>query len=212
MTTDVLRTPLDPDRETARDLLVRELNDPDYNRAQSLVARVLTWVEDRLNDLLGVFGGDGALANLLLAAVIAVVVVVAVIALQGRRRGLTLRQDRAGAVVEDSALTATDYRARAGAAAARQDWDQVLLDSYRALAVDAARRTVLDDVPSLTAHEIGARLARAFPDHGADLAGAADAFDGVRYGDQRAAREQAERARELDAILARATPRVETPS
>lgn len=203
------RTPLDPDRDTARDLLQGELNTPDYNRPESFVEQVLTWVEERIMALLGIIEGEGSLANLLITLVVLAVVVVAVLALRGRRRGLVLRQHRGGAVIEDPALTAADYRARAAEAAARGDWDTVLLDSYRAMTVDAARRTVLEDVPSLTAHEIGMQLSRAFPGHEAALAALSDAFDGVRYGGTSAERDQAVRAQALDRTLSRTTPHVE---
>lgn len=123
---------------------------------------------------------------------------------------MALRERPTGAVLEDPHLTARDYRDRAERAWRSGDWDAALLDSYRALAASADERTLLDDVPGRTAHEIALALATPFAEHAPALGDAADRFDDVRYGDRHATREQAERVRSLDSTLARTRPRLPT--
>ncbi|MDQ3359155.1 MAG: DUF4129 domain-containing protein [Actinomycetota bacterium] len=67
-------------------------------------------------------------------------------------------------------------------------------------------------MPGRTAHEIAVALAPRFTDHSGRLADAADRFDAVRYGDQRATEEQARSVLDLDRELARTRPRLRVPA
>ena len=60
------------------------------------------------------------------------------------------------------------------------------------VASGAVERTLLEDAPSLTAHEIAGRLGSTFPEQAQDLRAAADRFDAVAYGDEPASRADAE--------------------
>jgi len=200
---------LDPDRDQARDWLEHELSGPGYNRAEPLVRRALDWLLDRLDQLLSLVPGSQSLGWLLVLAVLLVVAVVAVFAVRGRRRNGALSQGGTGSVLEDPSLSAADYRSRADRAAQTGDWDTVLLDSYRALAADGVKRTLLDHAAALTAHEVGADLGRSFPAQQTELLGAADLFDLVRYGKGSSTEQEASRVRDLDRTLSRTRPHAE---
>lgn len=202
----MLDASLDPDRDEARELLSRELGREDYNRPESFVRKAFDWLLDRINDLVEVLPGSSGLSTLLLGAVLALVVTAVVFAVRGTRRSTRLREPGSGPVLDEPGMTARDYRDRAASAARAGAWDAVLLDSYRAIAADAEERTLLDELPGTTAHEIAVGLRGAFPDHGDALAQAADRFDAVCYGDRHSDRQEAERVRELDRALANTRP------
>lgn len=208
----ILPGALDPDRDEARQWLSEELAEAEYNRPESLVQRFAGWLLERLEDLITIVPGSTGLSTVLLVLVLAVVGVAVWFAVRGTRRSARLRTPTDGAVIEDPSLTAADYRARAVQAARAGDWDTVLLDSYRALAAGADERTLLDELPGRTAHEIAVALAPRFTDHSGRLADAADRFDAVRYGDQRATEEQARSVLDLDRELARTRPRLRVPA
>ena len=86
------------------------------------------------------------------------------------------------------------------------DWDTVVLDGYRAVVAASVERTVLDELPGRTAHEASVELARAFPTEGEALRSAADRFDAVRYGHDRATEADARAVLGLDDRVAGARP------
>ncbi|QDO87994.1 DUF4129 domain-containing protein [Ornithinimicrobium ciconiae] len=197
---------LDPDRDQARELLLDELQKPEYNRPESVITKVLGWLMERLNRLIEIIPGSNGLSTLLLGVVLTILVAGIYFAVRGTRRTGRLTDRATGPVLDEVGLTAADYRARASAAARNGDWDRVLLDSYRAIAAGVDERALLDELPGTTAREIAVGLHAPFPDHAADLLEAADAFDAVCYGDQHATQVQAERVRELDRVLAKTRP------
>jgi hypothetical protein len=203
--------PLDPDRDEARDWLLRELAKPDYNRADSIIGAVTDWFLDLLDDLLRVLPASTSLGWVLVAVVLVLAGLATVFAVRGRRRSATLRGGHRGAVLEEAGLTADDYRVRAAAASARGDSSGALLDWFRALTAEAAGRALLDEVPALTAHEVATSLATTFPEHSAALARAADHFDSVRYGRRPADADAARLVCDLDRDLTRARPRLGVP-
>ena len=71
---------------------------------------------------------------------------------------------------------------RPGPRSSDGDAETAVLEAYRALARSAVERTLLDDLPGRTAHEVAVALAPVFPASAASLALAADTFDAVRYG------------------------------
>nr|WP_281497304.1 DUF4129 domain-containing protein [Ornithinimicrobium sp. F0845] len=197
---------MDPDRDEARELLQRELAGAEYNRPESFIVKALNWLLERLNSLIEIMPGSNALSTLLLGVVLALVGVAIYFAVRGTRRTRKLTDRSSGPVLAETGLTAEDYRARAAAAARAGHWDAVLLDSYRAIAAATDERALLDELPGTTAHEIAVGLRAPFPGHADPLLAAADRFDAVCYGDQHATREEAERVRELDRVLARTRP------
>ncbi|MGB3828252.1 MAG: DUF4129 domain-containing protein [Ornithinimicrobium sp.] len=204
---DQLITVVDgPDRDQAREMLIQELSKPEYNRRENLLVRLGRWLIEQLNELLTVLPGSGSLSALVIILVVAIVVAAAVFAFRQRLRDRALAAPAAHAVLGADNLGAQDYRDRAQRAAKAGQWDAVLLDSYRALTASAGERTLLDDAPTRTAHEVAATLATTFPDHHDALRACADAFDRVRYGLQSCTQAEAERVRDLDLALGRARP------
>jgi hypothetical protein len=196
---------LDPTPPEARDWLTHELNGSDYQ--EPWLRSALRWVVEHL---LGLLQGAGRGANTALSLVITALVALVVIALlvwvlpRVRRESGAARSDRA--VLEDLAITARTYRTRAEQALRDGRYNDALLDGFRAIAKDMSDRTLLDDAPGRTAHEVSLVLAVPFPDHADRLARAADLFDSVRYGHRRATADQAGQVQHLDAALVRTRP------
>ncbi|MGB3764668.1 MAG: DUF4129 domain-containing protein [Ornithinimicrobium sp.] len=195
-----------PDRDEARDLLIQELAKPEYNRPENPLLRLAGWLADQLNGLLNVLPGSSSLSSILVVLVLLLVVSALAFASRQRLRERTLAAASADSVLGTESLSAQEYRARAEGCASRGDWAGALLDSYRALTAGAGERTLLDDAPTRTAHEVAGALATTFPEHAPDLRWSADAFDRVRYGQQSCSREEAERVRDLDRIVRKARP------
>lgn len=199
--------PLDPDRDEARRLLQHELDTGTYQLQESLVSRVWRWFTDLLPDLTGLGPLPGWVTWALLAAV--VVAVLAVLAFATRDRWRTGRLDQTfvpGAVLEGTRRSAADHRAAARSALGSGDHGTAVVEAYRALATAAIERTLLEDRPGSTAHEVALGLAPVFPAEAGPLAAAADSFDAVRYGSRAATRDQAQQVLDLDARLLGLTP------
>ena len=108
--------------------------------------------------------------------------------------------------------TAAEHRTAATRALAAGDADTALLEAYRAIARSAIERTLLDDLPGRTPHEVAVELGPAFPASAAALATAADAFDAVRYGRRAARPESARDVIALDSTLAATRPVLPDPT
>ncbi|MGO0576604.1 DUF4129 domain-containing protein [Ornithinimicrobium panacihumi] len=199
--------PVDPDRDQARTWLEEELARPGYTTERSLVSRVLEWIGDRLPslDLPGQLPAWTAWVALAVVLVAALAVIAFGTRDRWRKASLADRRASPGAVLEEE-LTARDYRDRARSAMAAGDLDAALVDSYRAVAAGAVERTLLDDRPGRTAHEVALDLAAPFPAFAAELGVAGDRFDAVRYGDHHATAAQARDMAELEARLAAERP------
>lgn len=203
----MLNALLDPDRDEARRLFQEELDRGDYQLQESWAARAWRWFTDLFSGWSGVGPLPGWVTWALLALV--VVAVLAVLAFASRDRWRTGRlADRGttGAVLEGPGRTAAEHRAEASRALAAGDHDRAVLEAYRAVAVGAVERTLLDDRPGRTAHELATGLGPVFPHETGELLTAADAFDAVRYGDHRATPDQARQVVDLDARLDSARP------
>lgn len=199
--------PLDPDRDEARRLLQHELDTGTYQLQESVVSRVWRWFTDLLPDL----GGLGPLPAWVTWTVLAVVLVavLAVLAFATRDRWRTTRLEQAvrpGAVLEGTRRGTADYRAAARAALAAGDHGTAVVDAYRALAAAAIERTLLEDRPGSTAHEVALGLAPVFPTEAGPLASAADSFDAVRYGARAATQAQAREVLDLEGRLQGTAP------
>jgi hypothetical protein len=172
--------PLDPTVEQARAWLAEELSSPAYADDRSLLDRFGEWLNEQLAGIGGQAPAPGwalPVVLVVLALVVAMVLLVAV-----RRSPTASRAGAGGGVLDEPHLTAADYRSRAEAALSRGDATSATADAFRAVAASAAERTLLDDVPARTAHEIGAALSEVFPGEAGEVRGAADLFDRVVYG------------------------------
>lgn len=194
---------LDPSAEQARTWLRDVLNTPAYQHLDWL-QRVLRWIAEHLSVASSRAGAPPLGASLVTAVV---VVGLLLLVLPRIRRERRARDKRRRTVLDDARMSAAAYRSRAQAALQRQDFEAALLDFFRATARSAGDRTLLDDAPARTAHEVGAALAGPYPAQAEALATAAARFDAVCYGQQRASRAEAEAAGDLDTTLQRTRPR-----
>lgn len=189
--------PVDPSGEEGRSLLRRELLGSEY-RQDDFLRRVLEAIDRFITGGIETAAGIGPL-SLLAAMLIAVLLVVAIGWLVARTR-TSARSARpaTGVVVEDHTVSAREWHDRAVAALAEGRPRDAVVDGFRALAVRAVERHVLDDLPGSTAHEVAASLGDLRPDRRPELALAADVFDAVLYGDHDATEEQARAVLALD--------------
>lgn len=200
-------TRLDPSNDQARAWLLHELAKPPYRDTRDPLTRALQALEQWLFKLLS---GSQVRVDPLPTTVGVVVAVLLVVLVAYLMR--TVRRTARGPgpastlVLGDERLTADQYRLRARRAFDEQRYAACVLDVLRAVAQGAVERTLLDDAPSLTAHEITSRLARVFPEASVELRWAADRFDAVAYGHQPATRGDASRLLELDRRLADLRP------
>jgi type II secretory pathway pseudopilin PulG len=201
---------LDPSTEQARQWLSDELARSEYHDTRSLFQRLMDWLVERLADLQSTQGTGGASLPPIVITLVVVLVVVGVALLLTRIRveGRSVRER--STLLGDSVLTAEQLRREAVRALAAGRFDDALMAWTRAIARDAESRTLLPDARSMTAHEVGAALAVAFPNQVADISHTMDRFDAVAYGDQAASREDATNARSTDAALHAAKPVLST--
>lgn len=199
--------PVDPDRDQSRQWLQSELDRPGYSTERSMVSRVWEWITDHLPslDLPGTLPAWAAWATLALILLAGLAVITFVSRDRWRRASLTL-QPATGSVLEEEGMRAADYRARATAALLAGQPGAALVDAYRALTASSIERSLLDDRPGRTAHEVAVDLSSVFPDAAMDLAGAAERFDEVRYGAHDASRDQASAVLSLEERISRSRP------
>lgn len=198
--------PLDPSRSEGRRLLQDELSKPRYAVEPSLWDRFREW-------LLGLFGTSGPGLPpwvLVVVLVVALAVIGLVVALLLRPEARTRRSATGGEVLDERGVDATAYRNRAKGAEREGDWDTVVLDGYRAIVASGVERTILGELPGRTAHEASLDLSRAFPAEHAAVRSAADRFDAVRYGHDRASEDDARTVLALDERLVRARPELDS--
>lgn len=194
----MLLVPLsDPDRDEARRILQEELDSGVYQVEPSLTSRFLDW----LSGLIPQIGPPQALPSwapwVLLGVVLVAVLAVLAFAWRGRWRQHRLQEDASASVLGDARRDAAEHRRRARAAL-EDDPGLAVLEAYRALTVRAIDRTLLDDRPCTTAHEVAHLLGPVFATHAAQLREAADLFDRVRYGRRAVTRDEARSVLELE--------------
>lgn len=198
--------PVQPDAGTARRWLLDELAKPAYAAAEPspfdrAVQSFLAW----FSSLFEVRGSSTP--PVLLAIAIALVVVVLVVALLLFGLPRRNRRSAAGSLFgEDDRRSADEMRRAAEAAMARGDWSLAVLERFRALARALDERTLVAVFPGTTAAAFTAAASRAFPAEHGDLRDAAELFDGVRYADEVATREDALSVIALDDRLGAARP------
>ena len=204
--------PVEPDAGTARRWLLDELAKPAYAAAQPTpwdraVQAFLQWFT-------GLFDVRGSSTPpILLAIAIAVVVAVLVVALLLFGLPRRNRRSRAGSLFGgDDRRSADEMRRAAEAAVARGDFSLAVLERFRAVARGLDERTLVAVFPGTTASAFAATAARAFPTEHGELQAAAELFDGVRYADETATREDALSVAALDDRLAAARPAALEPA
>ena len=198
-----LAPPLDPTSPEARAWLEQELRKGIYREPEGLLERLWRW----LGELLSGAPGPGVLPAWTIGVAVAVglaVVALSVVRSLGAERRMA--GSARGAVLEGPVRSAAEHRAAAARALASGDADTAVLEGYRALTRSAIERTLLDDLPGRTAHEVAVALGPLFPASTRALADAADAFDAVRYGRRAAGLDTARAVLDLDATLAAARP------
>jgi hypothetical protein len=203
-----LDPPLDPTSAQAREWLEAELRKGVYQEEPGLLERLVDW----LMRALGGATAEGALPawTIWLAVLLGVGVLALVIARSVRAERRMTGPRREG-VLDGSGRTAAEHRAAARGALAAGDADTAVLEGYRAIARSAVERTLLDDLPGRTAHEVSVALGPVFPAYAAGLASAADVFDAVRYGRRPASTEAARAVVTLDTDVAQARPVLPEP-
>ncbi|MGT2425203.1 DUF4129 domain-containing protein [Amnibacterium kyonggiense] len=200
-----------PDAGTARDWLLDELAKPAYAAAQPspfdrAVQAFLQWFTS-LFDPKTSSTPPIALAIALLVVLAVVVVALLLFGLPRRNRRSTV-----GSLFgADDRRSAAEMRRASEAAMASGDFAAAVLERFRALARGLDERTLVAVFPGTTATGFAAVAARAFPSELEELRDAAALFDGVRYADEGATREDALSVFALDDRLAAARPQALEP-
>ncbi len=204
--------PLDPTADEARAWLREELAQSAYSDRPGWFQRALRWVVDRIADLFDGSGGLGATGSILRFLVFLVVVALIAVVVLGLLRGFRPEgrvRGRRGArtgVLDGDERSAAEHRADAASALAESRWNAAVVAGFRAIARAAIERTVLDDLPGRTAHEVAALLGPAFPTHRAALDRSSRTFDDVFYGDLSADEAAARQVVATDAAVAGTRP------
>jgi hypothetical protein len=176
-------------------LAKREYRDAAPSWLGTLWRNFLDW----LQSLDGSQGDAAPVPSPVIALVIAAIIAAAIILARPR---LHARSRQARDVFErDPTLGATDYRARAEAAAAAGKWGDAVVDRFRAVVRSAEDRAILDPQPGRTADEAARALSVPFNSQSGRLARAAATFDGVRYGNRAADSGDYRQMVELDTAL-----------
>lgn len=200
---------ISPDGPEARRWLLEELAKDEYRDERPLLSRIIEWIGDVLQELLSRFTGTsvpGGSAPPILTAFVVVLLLAGLALLLTRVRRERRTVTESEAVLGDLDLSVVEFRDRGRAAIRDGRWNDAVIEFTRAIAREAADRTLLSEAPSLTAHEIGSQLAPVFPDHAATTARTMDVFDAVRYGRYAATEADARAAQTHDETLRKARP------
>jgi hypothetical protein len=200
--------PVVPDRDTAREWLSSELQGPEYAERESLLARALNWLLERLSEI--PLAGP-ALAGPQLGIMIAVIAAVVFLIAWLVAGPVQLGRNRAGSAEvlgADDARTAAQMRAAAETAAASGDWRTAVVERFRAVVRSLEERVIIEPQAGRTAQEAAADAGQRLPDQAAGLRSGADLFDGVEYGDRVATAQDDAALRALDAEVTAAKPGV----
>lgn len=172
----LLDAPLNPTPEEARRRLTEELLKPDYHAGSSLLQQ---WLDKFLTDL----SVEVEAPAPWVAVVIGLALLLVAIALVLRtRRDAESRGKKRGSDLVDPQLSPADYRRLAEQALAAGQFDEATVAAFRAMVSDLDRRTVLNEKPGRTAHEVASAMASAFPAQADAFRFGADWFDLAAYG------------------------------
>ncbi|MGC5246268.1 DUF4129 domain-containing protein [Gordonia sp. DT219] len=200
----VLADGLSPDNGQARDWARDAWTSPQPSALDRLSDDIGSWIYQRFADVAGI--------GKTIPGIIAIVVVVLLVALIiyalrfVRRTPRSAVTDGHHRVLTDDPTSAAAHRARAEELLAAGDNAGCIREAMRALTRRSIERSLLDDTPSLTAHEVAVRLQPAFGEFAISLTEAAGLFDRVVYGHATATAEQARSVLTLDADLKSARP------
>lgn len=186
------------DRDDARRAAEAELSGHEYQAARpNLVERALSWLAQQLGKLFAEVSSvtpGGALGLLVLLAVVVLVVVVVRL-----RVGRFARENRVPrSVFEGRVRAAHDYRRAAEEAAAAGDFAAAVRERFRAIVRELEESGVLDEMSGRTADEAAREAGRRLEHSRDELLAAAQLFDAVHYGGQRASNVDYERLVALD--------------
>ncbi|TQJ60408.1 uncharacterized protein DUF4129 [Arthrobacter sp. SLBN-83] len=192
--------PVLPVPAEARRWAVEELAKPEYRDAapswlDTLWRNFLDW----LQSLDGSSGDAASVPSPVIALVIAAIIAAAIL-LARPRLNARARKTR-DVFASEPAMSATDYRNRAEAAAAAGKWGDAVVDRFRAVVRSAEVRTILDPRPGRTADEAARALSVPFNAESGRLLLAAAVFDGIRYGNRAAGRADYQEMVGLDSAL-----------
>ncbi|RWZ46385.1 DUF4129 domain-containing protein [Labedella phragmitis] len=199
--------PVDPSAPDARELLLRELSDPEYQAAQpTLLDLVGQAISDWLQSLIVPTDGSlGGIVPVVIAVLLVVGIVVAFLVWGVPRLNRRSRVDD-GLFGAEERRSAAELRRDAASAAARGDYTAASLDAFRALARGLQERTVITMLPGTTAHEFARHASSAFPDLGNAVHSASTGFDAVRYAGATGTVELYRSITDLDATASRRSP------
>lgn len=194
---------LDPDPDTARSWVERELSRSEYH--ESLLERVYGWLVEQWHHLQAAALDASPLSTA--AAIVVVTLLVVLVVLVASR----VRRDPPDATVTGTGpvnglMSADEHRRAAVAALDSGDNAAALVEAFRAIAARSVHRGVLEERPGLTAHELTVGLSPFFPDHAQPLAEASTMFELVFYGHLPPAAADARSVLELDEALRVARP------
>ena len=198
---------LDPGNAEASAWLHAELAKAAYRDTRDPLQRAIDAIVDWFIRLLA--GAEGPTRPLptLVAGLVAVgLVALVAYLLRFVRRTPRRRGEEQGNLLGGERLTAADLRTRAQRAFEESRYAACLLDAMRAIARGCVERTLLEDSPSLTAHEIAERLAEVFPVQAQELRWGAARFDAAAYGGASASRAEAERLLQAEVAVREARP------
>lgn len=173
--------PVDPDRGEAQRWAAEELSKPQYASAKpSWISEIWNQFIDWLRSLNADSISGPNIGVPLIGALAVVLIVVAVIVVRPR---LNARKKTSAKVFDgEPTVDADTFRARASAAASREDWQTAVVEQFRAVVRSAEDRAVIDIQAGRTADEAAAQLGRAFGAASSRLEEAARIFDAVKYG------------------------------
>ena len=193
-------TPLEPSPDEGRAWLRRELLRPEYQE-RDLLQRLLAWLERMITRGLAAASEAPPLSTLM-SMVVGLLLLGAIGWLIGRARRSARQVVKPRPLLAEESVSASELRARAEAAMAEGRFGDALVDGYRALAVRHVEAARIEDLPGLTAREVGDLMAGLHPDEAAALREGARLFDLVRYGERPATVEQARAVLDLEDRMA----------
>lgn len=201
--------PVTPGDQEGRRLAEEELAKSVYQNAKpSLAAQIWDWITKTLSDFInGLHGPNANISAFLLVAGAIAVLAVAFFFIRPRLNGKAAVAKTDAIFDADKPLTAAEHRALASKYATAGDYQQALLEQFRAMVRKCEERAVLTGQPGRTAQEVAADASGAFPTFDSALAEAALAFNRVRYGHGIATQNGYDSLRQLDLDLAATPPK-----
>ncbi|NED97299.1 DUF4129 domain-containing protein [Phytoactinopolyspora alkaliphila] len=197
-------TPIELDRDEARDLAREELSRPGYETEVSLPARILEWILEQFERLISGAADTipGGLGTVVMLALLAAAIILLVV----RTGPMARRRRRFEPVFSETPRTAAEHRSAAENAARAGEWNTAVVERFRAVVTGLRERGVVDVRSSRTADEVARLAAARLPQLAAQLDHGARTFDQVLYGDRSATQADDDALRELDEAVRSARP------